>query len=244
MTSRKVLKKKRHCLEFSKERWSIPSKKDFACQVENNFKQPVHVQTTATQTDLVLPAPSSEVSGINQDGGFALHTDKLHDFCVNFTSAEEQDARKCGSLTEKFIENRAIHKVVSVFESKNHKLDKLTSKNLSLSSHRRFGFRLLKLCEMLFQKANAVPGCGKSGQFSFKKETEPQTGILKLEFICFECEKLFSNYLATARLFLPVRNQSAHLTNYVLLAFTCGLYFKVYDPLMGTLGISHFSKKQ
>ena len=62
MTSRKVLKKKRHCLEFSKERWSIPSIKNFACQVEINFKQPVHVQTTATQTDSVLPAPSSEVS--------------------------------------------------------------------------------------------------------------------------------------------------------------------------------------
>ena len=43
MTSRKVLKRKRHCLEFSEERWSIPSKKDFACQVEKNFKQPVHV---------------------------------------------------------------------------------------------------------------------------------------------------------------------------------------------------------
>ena len=40
MTSRKVIKKKRHCLEFSKERWSIPSKKDFACQVATNFKQP------------------------------------------------------------------------------------------------------------------------------------------------------------------------------------------------------------
>ena len=174
MTSRKVLKKKRHCLEFSKERWSIPSKKDFACQVENNFKQPVHVQTTATQTDLVLPTPSSEVSGINQDGGFALHTDKLHDFCVNFTSAEEQDARKCGSLTEKFIENRAIHKVVSVFESKNHKLDKLTSKNLSLSSHRRFGFRLLKLCEMLFQKANAVDVESRDSSLLRKKRSHRQ----------------------------------------------------------------------
>ena len=43
-----------------------------------------------------------------------------------------------------------------MFESKNHKLDKLTIKNLSLLSHRHFGFRLLKLCEMLFQKANAV----------------------------------------------------------------------------------------
>ena len=81
MTSRKVLNRKRHCLEISKERWSIPSIKDFACQLEINFKQPVHVQTSATQTDSVLPAPSSEVSGIKQDCEFALHADILHDFC-------------------------------------------------------------------------------------------------------------------------------------------------------------------
>ena len=52
MTSRKVLNRKRHCLEISKERWSIPSIKDFACQLEINFKQPVHVQTSATQIRL------------------------------------------------------------------------------------------------------------------------------------------------------------------------------------------------
>ena len=124
MTRRKVhvLKRKRHCLEFSQERWSIPWKKDFACQVEINFKQPVHVQTTVTQTDSVLPAPSSEV-----------RTNYMN-FRVNFASSEEQqDARKCGILnTEKVIENRTIHKVEFVFESKNHKLDKLTSKNLSI----------------------------------------------------------------------------------------------------------------
>ena len=83
-------------MEFSKERWSIPSKKDFACQVEINFKEPVHVQTTATPTDSVLPTPSSEVSGVKQYCEFAPHADKLHDFRVNFTSSEEQNARKCG----------------------------------------------------------------------------------------------------------------------------------------------------
>ena len=71
-------------------------------------------------------------SGVKQDCEFALHTDKLHYFRVNFTSSEEQDARKCSSLTEKVIKNRTIRKVESVFESKNQKLVKLTSKNLSI----------------------------------------------------------------------------------------------------------------
>ena len=63
---------------------------------------------------------------------------------------------------------------------------------------------------MLFQKASAVDVESRdSSSLSFKKETEPQTVIFELEFICFESKKLFSNYLVTARLFLPVRNQSA-----------------------------------
>ncbi|CAH3163055.1 unnamed protein product, partial [Porites lobata] len=96
---------------ISKARWSIPSKKDFACQVEISFKQPAH-------TDSVLPAPSSKVSGVKQDGELALHADKLLDFCVNFTSADVQEATKCGSLAKKVTENGTIHKVESVFASK------------------------------------------------------------------------------------------------------------------------------
>ena len=91
--------------------------------------------------------------------------------------------------------------------SKNHKLDKLTSKNLSIKP----SSFLISTSEVMRDAVSGskCSGCGKMGQFSFKKETEPQTGILKLEFICFECKKLFSNYLATACLFLPIRNQSA-----------------------------------
>ena len=161
MTSRKVLKKKRHCLEFSKERWSIPSKRpDFACDVEINFKQPVYVQTTATQTDSVLTASSSEVSGFYQDCVLALHADKLH---VNFTSSEGQDARQCDRLTEKVIKNRTIHKEESVFGSKNHKLDKLTSKNLSI----RPSSFLISTSEVMRDAVSEskCSGCGKSGQF-------------------------------------------------------------------------------
>ena len=92
-----------------------------------------HVQTIATQTDSVLPAPSSKVSGVKQDGELTLHADKLLDFCVNFTSADVQEATKCGSLAEKVTENGTIHKVESVFASKSHKLNELTSKNLSIN---------------------------------------------------------------------------------------------------------------
>ena len=133
--------------------------------------------------------------------------DKLLDFCVNFTSADVQEATKCGSLAEKVTENGTIHKVESVFASKSHKLDELTSKNLSIKP----SSFLISTSEVMRDAVSEskCSGCGKSGQFAFKKETEAQTGILKLEFICSECKKLFSVDLATARLFLLVRNQSA-----------------------------------
>ena len=130
--------------------------------------------------------------GIKQDCEFALHADILHDFCVNLNSSEEQKSTKCGSLTEKIIKkNRTISKVKSVFESKNNKLDELTSKNLSTKP-------LSFLISTSQVKRDAVSeskcsGCGKSGEFPFKKETEPQTGILKLEFFALNKEKYKAN---------------------------------------------------
>ena len=46
------------------------------------------------------------------------------------------------------------------------------------------------------------------GSFFFKKETEPQTGIIKLELFAPNVRNC-SVFLATARLFLLARNQSA-----------------------------------
>ena len=153
-----------------------------------------------------------------------------------------QEATKCGSLAEKVTENGTIHKVESVFASKSHKLDELTSKNLSIKP----SSFLISTSEVMRDAVSEskCSGCGKSGQFAFKKETEPQTGILKLEFICSECKKLFS-VSSNSETILARTKPKCYLTNYVLLAFiTCGLYYKDYDHLMGTLGISHFSKKQ
>ena len=143
---------------------------------------------------------------------------------------------------QKVTENGTIHKVESVFASKSHKLDELTSKNLSIKP----SSFLISTSEVMRDAVSEskCSGCGKSGQFAFKKETEPQTGILKLEFICSECEKLFS-VSSNSETILARTKPKCYMTNYVLLAFiTCGLYYKDYDHLMGTLGISHFSKKQ
>ena len=72
-----------------------------------------------------------------------------------------------------------------MFESKNHKLDKLTDKNLSIKTS-SFFISTSEVMRGAVSKSKCR-GCGKSGRFFFKKETEPQTGILRLEYICFEC---------------------------------------------------------
>ena len=69
-----------------------------------------HVQTIATQTDSVLPAPSSEVSDVKQDGELALHANKLLDFCVNFTSADVQEAINVAALPKRLLKTEQFIK--------------------------------------------------------------------------------------------------------------------------------------
>ena len=78
----------------------------------------------------------------------------------------------------------------------------------------------------------------------FPKESEPKTGNLKLDFVCSECKSEVS--ISSCDEIIPTRTKlKTYLTNYILLAFiVCGEYYKDYDHVMETLGISHFSEKQ
>ena len=94
MTGRELLKRKRHCLEISKARWSIRSKKDFACQVEISFNPLMSKLSPRRLTQFYLLLKSF------------------------FTSSEVQEDTKCGSLIGKVTENGTIHKVESVCKEK------------------------------------------------------------------------------------------------------------------------------
>ena len=121
MTGRELLKRKRHCLEISKGRWSIRSKKDFACQVEISFNPLMSKLSPRRLTQFYLLLKSF------------------------FTSSEVQEDTKCGSLVEKVTENGTIHKVESVFARRSHKLDELTSKNLSINTSPSNAVHLLEI---------------------------------------------------------------------------------------------------
>ena len=60
-------------------------------------------------------------------------------------------------------------------------------------------------------------GCGKSGRFNLLKK-QPQTGVLKLEFIYSECQKRFS-ITSNNDIIRTQMKPKTYLTNYVLLAF-------------------------
>ena len=107
------------------------------------------------------------------------------------TALKSKNLQNVAALPRRLLKNRTISKVKSVFESKNNKLDELTSKNFSTKP-------LSFLISTSQVKRDAVSeskcsGCGKSGEFPFKKETEPQTGILKLEFFALNKEKYKAN---------------------------------------------------
>ena len=104
---------------------------------------------------------------------------------VNFTSSERRESTKCGSLKEKIIkETEQFLEWRVCLKRKNHKLDELTSKNLSTKP----SSFLISTSQVMWDAVSEskCSGCGKSGEFPFKKEKEPQTGILKLEFLCSE----------------------------------------------------------
>ena len=86
--------------------------------------------------------------------------------------------------------------------------------------------------------------CGETGSLKFRKQTEPQTGIVKLEFICSECDSVYT--LSASEEIIPSQTKpKTYLSNYIMLSFiVCGEYYKNYDHVMGTLGIGHFSEKQ
>ena len=139
------------------------------------------------------------------------------------TSVSILPALKCkklqnvAALPKSLLKTEQFIKVESVFASKSHKRDELTSKNLSIKPSSFF----ISTSEVMRDAVSEskCTGCGKSGQFAFKKETQPQTGILKLEFIFSECKKLFS-VSSNSETIIARTKPKCYLTNYVLLALS------------------------
>lgn len=95
-----------------------------------------------------------------------------------------------------------------------------------------------------FQKSISESKCNNPGKLKFVKVSEPKTGIFKLDFVCSECKIAFT--ISTSDEIIPTSTKpKTYLANYILLSFTvCGQYYKDYNHVLGTLEISHFSKKQ
>ena len=151
------------------------------------------------QTDSVSPAPSLEVSGVKQDCELTFRANSYMNSVSILLALKGKKLQNEAALSRRLM---IIHIVESVFESKCHQVDELTSKNLSIKPS-LFWFRLLKLCEMLFQRANAVVVESQDSSLLRKKRSHRQEYLISLNV------RNCLVYLATARLFLPMRNQSA-----------------------------------
>ena len=81
------------------------------------------------QTDSVLPAPSSEVSGVKQNCELTFRADNYVSSVSIVLALKCKKLQNVAALSKRLI---IIHKVESVFESKSHQVDELTSKNLSI----------------------------------------------------------------------------------------------------------------
>ena len=257
MSGRKVGKRKRRALEASSARWSSPSlgKNDVGCQV--NFFEELcllkNTSTVATQTgersvEVEISAPlSPEKTAVSEVEECAANDDmvsaeQLEDFLRKVKSPCDTTPITSSELKGSKEDKETIRKVEGFFQDKGHDPQQLTKNHLSINQS-----RLVICTSEKFQKCASERKCNKcnnSGTLQFSKESEPKTGILKLDFVCSECKSEVS--ISSCDEIIPTRTKpKTYLTNYILLAFiVCGEYYKDYDHVMGTLGISHFSEKQ
>ena len=256
MSGKKVGKRKRRALEAASGRWSPPSlsKKDVGCQV--NFFEELclkNTSTVATQTEersveveMITPlSPEkivvSEVEECANDD--MVPVERLQDFLCNSKSpCEKVPTKSSEQLTESEEDKETSRKVDAFFQDKGHDPEQLTKKHLRINQS-----PLVICASEKFQKSVLESKCNKCnnlGTLQFSKLSEPKTGILKLDFVCSECKKEWT--ISTSDEIIPTRSKpKTYLTNYILLTFiVCGLYYKDYDHVLGTLGISHFSEKQ
>ena len=81
------------------------------------------------QTDSVLPAPSLEVSGVKQDCKLTFRANNYMNSVSILLALKGKKLQNEAALSRRLM---IIHIVESVFESKCHQVDELTSKNLSI----------------------------------------------------------------------------------------------------------------
>ena len=86
--------------------------------------------------------------------------------------------------------------------------------------------------------------CNVSGQLRMTTKTQVKPGIVELELMCMKCfEK--SKHNSDSHTIESRFRPKAWLPNYLLLSFLLnGEYFKGYEHVLGTPGVSHLSKSQ
>lgn len=246
----KVAKRKRLCSQASSSRWSsLPQKKDVACQVNFDLEQHSSPQSTSIATQTEWESGDSLVNSLVMDECEISPAEKLQDV-VNVAALQlasldlpSEDSEKSSSPATFAKEEETVSKVKRLIVEKDHKLEELTNNRLYVKP----STLVISDSEVLRDavlKSNKCNGCGESGTLKFVNETEAHTGVLKLDYICSNCEQMFS--LTSNDEVIRTRTKpKAYLANYILLTFlVCGEYYKDYDHIMGTLGIGHFTPQQ
>ena len=248
MSGRKVGKRKRRALEATSGRWPPPSrsKKDVGCQV-NFFEEELCLKNTSTvEVEMITPL-SLERTAVSEMRECAnddmVSVERLQDFLRNCTSPCNKALLQSSEEPKESEENKEIiRKVDGFFQDKDHDPEQLTKKHLHINQSPLVICTSEKLQKSVLE--SKCSKCRNSGTPQFWKVSEAKTGILKLDFFCSECKKEFT--ISTSDEIIRTRTKpKTYLTNYILLAFiVTGQYYKDYDHVMGTLGMSHFSKKQ
>ena len=186
-------------------------------------------QTEEKKVEEDVEVSKSKVTGsVHGSTDDEFHPKQLQDFICQFQgpicpSEEEPDkfleeSNKCGEESQE--EQETIRKVESFFVKNNHKCEELTKNSLRVK-HSPF---VISSSEKLRQAVESkCEKCGQTGSLEFGKQTEPQTGIVKLEFVCSKCDSVYT--LSASEEIIPTRTKpKTYLTNYIISVKTKILY--------------------
>ena len=202
MLGKKVNKRKRLCTTASVRRWSLesPGKKDTACQVDFDVIENVDLKLTKS-TNLVTVRMQTAMSTQTdctpttaEDEPIVISAEKIKELCSKFTCEPlSEPIKKHPPEESNCVDNEKetlSRKVESFFNRKSHKVQELTSNNFDIkpSCFVISDSDVLRDAVLL----GKCSGCGKSETLEFVKEKEPQTGVLNLKYICYDCKKPFS----------------------------------------------------
>ena len=132
-------------------------------------------------------------------------------------------------------------RVRTILNYHGHDLGRLTAKSVDIVDS-ALCFAMADSFSRIFE-SQVCSSCYSSGQIHVTRTCEVKAGMTKFELQCRNC-KWESSHLTDSRVIEYQFHTKSWMPNFILSFFLNGQYFKDYEHVLDTLGVSHLSHRQ